>query len=81
MGQQVRDGPVRRGGRFMNLAAHPDRVTIEVGGESIPVTARELQDTERDDAWATITAAAPQFTEYEQKTDRELPVIGQTRRT
>ncbi|RDI20514.1 uncharacterized protein DUF385 [Rhodococcus sp. AG1013] len=55
-------GRVRRGGRFMNLAAH-------------------LHDTERDDAWATITAAAPQFTEYEQKTDRELPVIGLTRRS
>ena len=66
---------------YLNLAAHPDDVTIEVGGESIPVTARELHDGERADAWATITAAAPQFTKYEQKTDRELPVIELTRRS
>jgi len=66
---------------YLNLAAHPDRVTIEVGGESIPVTARELHDSERDDAWASITTAAPQFTKYEQKTDRELPVIELSRRS
>ncbi|MFM1724151.1 nitroreductase/quinone reductase family protein [Rhodococcus sp. PAM 2766] len=66
---------------YLNLAAHPDEVTIEVGGESIPVTARELHDAERAEAWAAITAAAPQFAKYEQKTDRELPVIELTRRS
>ncbi len=66
---------------YLNLAAHPDRVTIELAGESIPVTARELHDTERDDTWATITAAAPRFAQYEQKTDRQLPVIELTRRS
>ncbi|PTR28690.1 deazaflavin-dependent oxidoreductase (nitroreductase family) [Rhodococcus sp. OK519] len=66
---------------YLNLAAHPDKVAIEVGGESIPVTARELHDGERDDAWAAITAAAPQFLKYEQKTDRLLPIIELTRRS
>lgn len=65
---------------YLNVAAHPDQVTIEVVGESIPVTARELHGTERDDTWAAITTAAPRFAQYEQKTDRQLPVIELTRR-
>jgi hypothetical protein len=30
---------------------------------------------EREEAWRQIIAAAPRFAQYQQKTDRELPVI------
>jgi hypothetical protein len=30
---------------------------------------------DRDQAWQQIIATAPRFAQYEQKTDRELPVI------
>lgn len=66
---------------YLNLAAHPDQATIEVGGQSIPVSGRELHGTERDRAWASITTAVPRFTQYERKTDREMPVIELTRRS
>jgi len=60
---------------YYNIAAHPDKVQIEVDGRTVPVTAEQLHGTERAQAWQQITTAAPRFAKYQQKTDRELPVI------
>ncbi|GAA1596999.1 hypothetical protein GCM10009804_61870 [Kribbella hippodromi] len=60
---------------YYNLAAHPDRVSIDVGGETVQVRAEQLHGEERAEAWKLITTEAPRFTEYQEKTDRELPVI------
>ncbi|GAA1708528.1 nitroreductase family deazaflavin-dependent oxidoreductase [Isoptericola hypogeus] len=65
---------------YLNLAAHPDRLTIELAGKKIPVTATELRGEERSSAWKSITTASPRFAQYEEKTDRELPVIRLSRR-
>jgi deazaflavin-dependent oxidoreductase (nitroreductase family) len=60
---------------YYNIAAHPDKVQIEVDGRKISVTAEQLHGEDRGEAWRQITAAAPRFAGYQQKTDRELPVI------
>ncbi|MBB5781187.1 nitroreductase/quinone reductase family protein [Nonomuraea jabiensis] len=60
---------------YYNLAAHPDRARIEVDGRTVPVVAEQLHGAEREQAWQQITAAAPRFTQYQVKTDRELPII------
>jgi deazaflavin-dependent oxidoreductase (nitroreductase family) len=60
---------------YHNIAAHPDKVTIEVDGRTVPVIAEQLHGAERDQAWQQITAAVPRFGQYQRKTDRELPVI------
>ena len=60
---------------YYNLAAHPDKVQIEMAGRKIAVTAEQLHGAEREEAWRQITTTAPQFAKYQQKTDRELPVI------
>ena len=60
---------------YYNIAAHPDQVRIEVEGRSVAVVAEQLHGTERAEAWQQITAAAPRFAQYQQKTDRELPII------
>jgi deazaflavin-dependent oxidoreductase (nitroreductase family) len=60
---------------YYNIAAHPDKVQIELEGRKIPVMAEQLHGAERDQAWQQITASAPRFAQYEQKTDRELPII------
>ena len=60
---------------YYNIAAHPDQVQIELDGRQIPVMAEQLHWGERDQAWQQITATAPRFAQYEQKTDREMPVI------
>ena len=41
----------------------------------IAVTAEHLNGVEREEAWRQITTAVPRFAKYQQKTDRELPVI------
>lgn len=60
---------------YYNLAAHPDQVRIEVAGRDVAVTAAQLHGAERAQAWEEIIAAAPRFAQYQQKTDRELPII------
>jgi len=65
---------------YYNLAAHPDQVQIEVDGRKVPVTAEQLHGAEREAAWQQIVTAAPRFAKYQQKTDRELPVIRLTPR-
>ena len=58
-----------------NIAAHPDRIEVEVEGRKVAVTASTLSGDDRADAWKRITTAQPRFTGYEAKTDRELPVV------
>jgi deazaflavin-dependent oxidoreductase (nitroreductase family) len=60
---------------YLNLAAHPDQVTVEQGGRKVAVTPQELHGAERAAAWARITAEAENFRRYEQATDRQIPVI------
>jgi deazaflavin-dependent oxidoreductase (nitroreductase family) len=60
---------------YHNIAAHPDQVRIEIDGRRVAVTAEQLHGAERSQAWEQIIAAAPRFGQYQQKTDRELPII------
>jgi deazaflavin-dependent oxidoreductase (nitroreductase family) len=60
---------------YYNLASNPDKVRIEVVGQTIHVIPRQLHGEEREHAWAQIIAAAPRFAQYQQKTDRVLPII------
>jgi deazaflavin-dependent oxidoreductase (nitroreductase family) len=60
---------------YYNIAAHPDQVQIEVDGRTVPVLAEQLHGPDRAAAWQEITTAAPRFSRYQQKTDRELPII------
>ncbi|MFD1546234.1 nitroreductase/quinone reductase family protein [Nonomuraea guangzhouensis] len=60
---------------YYNLAAHPDKVRIEVDGRKIAVVAEQLHGVERAEAWQQIVDAAPRFGQYQVKTDRELPIV------
>ena len=58
-----------------NIRAHP-QVSVEIGSDaSKPVTARELPRDERDSIYRTVVERAPGFGEYEQRTDRVIPVF------
>jgi deazaflavin-dependent oxidoreductase (nitroreductase family) len=59
---------------FHNLLAHPD-VRIEVGTETVDVTARVAAGDERERLWSVQKAEFPGFAAYEAKTTREIPVI------
>jgi deazaflavin-dependent oxidoreductase (nitroreductase family) len=60
---------------YHNIAAHPNQVQIETAGRKVAVVANQLHGAERDEAWRQITTTAPRFAKYQQKTDRELPII------
>ena len=57
---------------YHNLKAHPE-ARIEVGTDTIEVTASELTGEERDRVFRAQAQRAPQFAEYEQKTKRDDP--------
>lgn len=48
---------------YYNLAAHPDKVQVEMAGSKIAVTAEQLRGGEREEAWRQITSAVPRFAE------------------
>ncbi len=60
---------------YHNLKAHPDEVTIQDGPAPIPVTVRQVSGEERATWWKRAVAAYPPYAEYQEKTDREIPVF------
>lgn len=59
---------------FHNLKANPDTV-VEFGKETKPVHARVAEGAEQDRLWTTQKELMPGFAEYEEKTDRIIPVV------
>jgi deazaflavin-dependent oxidoreductase (nitroreductase family) len=59
---------------FHNLVANPE-VTVEVGTDRYPAKARVATGDERERIWSAQKKAFPQFTEYEEKVSRQIPVI------
>jgi deazaflavin-dependent oxidoreductase (nitroreductase family) len=64
---------------FHNLRANP-QAQIEVGEETVDVTARVLDPEEREPIWEEQKARYPGFADYEEKTDRVIPVVMLDRR-
>lgn len=59
---------------YGNLVAHP-QITVELGTETFPATARVVTGAERDDIYARQSALEPQFAEHQRNTKRLIPVI------
>lgn len=59
---------------YHNLKANPE-ITIEVGTDTIEVTAEEATGDERDRLFGAQVERSPQFAEYQRKTERVIPVI------
>jgi deazaflavin-dependent oxidoreductase (nitroreductase family) len=64
---------------YHNLRAHP-QARIEVGTQTLDVTARVLDAYEREPIWEEQKARYPGFADYETKTDRVIPVVMLDRR-
>jgi deazaflavin-dependent oxidoreductase (nitroreductase family) len=67
-------GSARNPAWYHNLRAHP-QVTVETGRETFPAVARQLHGAQRDRVWRTLVHHKPRFGEYEQQTDRVIPVF------
>ncbi len=59
---------------YHNLKANPN-VRIEVGSDTVEVVAGEASGDERERLFRMQAERMPQFAEYQQKTDRRIPVI------
>jgi deazaflavin-dependent oxidoreductase (nitroreductase family) len=59
---------------YHNLVAHP-QVTVEVGGQSYEASAVPIAAPERDHIYAEQSRRFPNFAEYQQKTERVIPVV------
>lgn len=65
---------------YHNLVANP-QLRIEVGTDSVDVTAKVADSGERDELYTRQAALYPGFAEYERKTARKIPVGILTRRS
>ena len=63
-----------------NLRANPNEVTVQDGPEPFPVTVREVDGDERAAWWGRSVAAFSNYAEYQEKTERRIPVFVATRR-
>jgi deazaflavin-dependent oxidoreductase (nitroreductase family) len=64
---------------YYNVRAHPE-ASVEVGTERFDVVARIAEGAEHDRIWRAQKSDIPSFAEYEQKTDRVIPVVVLERR-
>ena len=65
---------------YYNLLADPTSVTIQDGPEPFEVEVREVRGEERARWWERAVAAYPPYAEYQERTDRQIPVLVATRR-
>jgi deazaflavin-dependent oxidoreductase (nitroreductase family) len=65
---------------FLNLEADPE-VEIQVKGDRFPVRARVASAAEKPEMWAKMAAAWPDYDDYQERTDREIPVVVLERRS
>lgn len=68
-------GSVSHPAWYHNIAAHPDQVWVEFGGQQHHVTAEQLEGDEREQAWSRVTKAQARYAGYQEKTDRAIPVL------
>lgn len=59
---------------YENLAANPD-VELQVGPEVFEATARTATPDEKARVWPGLVEIWPDYANYQQKTDRNIPVI------
>ncbi len=60
---------------YYNIRAHPDEVTIQDGPEPFEVRVREITGDERAAWWERAVAAYPPYADYQERTEREIPVF------
>jgi deazaflavin-dependent oxidoreductase (nitroreductase family) len=65
---------------YWNLKADPDALMIQDGPEPFDATAREVTGEERDLWWERSVAAYPDYADYQDNTDRVIPVFVATKR-
>lgn len=59
---------------YLNLSEDPE-VEVQVRGDKFKARARTATPEEKPEMWRKMTAAWPAYDDYQQKTEREIPVV------
>lgn len=59
---------------YLNLEANRD-VEVQVKGDRFKARARAASPDEKPELWRKMTATWPAYDEYQQKTERDIPVV------
>ena len=60
---------------YFNLKADPEALMVQDGARRFDATARELQDEEREIWWQRAVQAYPTYAKYQEKTNRQIPIL------
>ena len=63
---------------YVNLTANPE-VQVQVKGDRFAAHARTATVAEKPELWKIMTTAWPHYDEYQQRTERAIPVVILTR--
>ncbi len=61
-------------GWYRNLVKHP-AATVQILGEKFAVRARDAEGDERERLWKQMNGIWQHYDEYQQKTERTIPVV------
>jgi len=59
---------------YINMRANP-AVTVEIGADTFAADAVEITGADRDTVFATVCERNPVFQQYQDKTERKIPVV------
>jgi deazaflavin-dependent oxidoreductase (nitroreductase family) len=59
---------------YLNLVDQPE-VEVQVKGDRFKARARTASDDEKPDLWRVMTGEWPHYDEYQEKTERPIPVV------
>lgn len=59
---------------YLNLVANPE-VEVQVKDDTFSARARTATPEEKPDLWGQMVQAWPAYDEYQQKTERDIPVV------
>ena len=60
---------------YLNLHANPDDAEIQVKGDRFKVRPRDATPDEKPEMWKTMTSEWPSYDDYQERADREIPVV------
>jgi hypothetical protein len=60
----------------VNLVKNPDEIWLKVGRRNLKVRGELLTGAARLAALRRVAAMSPPYGEYQEQTDREIPIIG-----
>ena len=59
---------------YLNLRENPN-VEVQIKGDKFDAVARDATPEERPELWEQMTREWPAYDDYQQKTDRQIPIV------